>query len=164
MWKLATADALERLCLPDVDADAVAGLKFGEALPERLGMSTLASRLADLPSAERVLGEPAPASRSATSSHVRQELLILVRNRTIQAMVMMSASEAQGCPAGPAVPESREARKSRSPGTGRPVAIPGSPGRAAGAAAGAAPALDGAEAVHQLLAAAAAAPPRREGS
>ncbi len=58
MWKLATADAAERLCLPDVDDDAVAGLKFSEALPERLAMSTLASRLADLPSAERVLGEP----------------------------------------------------------------------------------------------------------
>jgi ATP-dependent Lhr-like helicase len=58
MWKLATADATERLCLPDVDADAVAGLKFSEALPERLAMSTLAARLADMPSAERVLGEP----------------------------------------------------------------------------------------------------------
>jgi ATP-dependent Lhr-like helicase len=58
MWKLATADATERLCLPDVDADAVAGLKFSEALPERLAMATLAARLADLPAASRVLSEP----------------------------------------------------------------------------------------------------------
>jgi ATP-dependent Lhr-like helicase len=58
MWKSATADAAERLCLPDVDDDAVTGLKFSEALPERLAVATLASRLADLPSAERVLAEP----------------------------------------------------------------------------------------------------------
>jgi ATP-dependent Lhr-like helicase len=58
MWKLAAAGAAERLCLPDVDNDAVAGLKFSEALPERLAIATLASRLADLPSAEAVLAQP----------------------------------------------------------------------------------------------------------
>jgi len=57
MWKLATADATERLCLPDVDDDAVAGLKFSEALPERLAVATLAARLSDLPAAERLLAE-----------------------------------------------------------------------------------------------------------
>jgi ATP-dependent helicase Lhr and Lhr-like helicase len=58
MWNLATTDATERLCLPEVDYDAVAGLKFSEALPERLAIATLAARLADLPSAEQILGEP----------------------------------------------------------------------------------------------------------
>jgi ATP-dependent Lhr-like helicase len=59
MWKAGTADAAERLCLPDVDQRALAGLKFNEALPERLAMATLAARLADLDAAERVLAEPA---------------------------------------------------------------------------------------------------------
>lgn len=58
LWKAATADATERLCLPDVDGDAVAGLKFSEALPDRLAEATLAARLADLASAARVLDEP----------------------------------------------------------------------------------------------------------
>lgn len=58
MRKLATADAAERLCLPDVDEDAVTGLKFSEALPQRLATATLAARLADLRSAKHVLGEP----------------------------------------------------------------------------------------------------------
>jgi ATP-dependent helicase Lhr and Lhr-like helicase len=58
MWKIATADATERLCLPDVDDRALAGLKFSEALPERLAAATLAARLADLDSAARILGEP----------------------------------------------------------------------------------------------------------
>lgn len=57
-WKLPTADVADRLCLPDVDEDAVTGLKFSEALPERLATATLAARLADLRSAEHVLGEP----------------------------------------------------------------------------------------------------------
>jgi hypothetical protein len=56
-WKLATADAVDRLCLPDVDEDAVVGLKFSEAPPERLAAATLATRTADLLSAERVLGD-----------------------------------------------------------------------------------------------------------
>jgi ATP-dependent helicase Lhr and Lhr-like helicase len=58
MWKLATADVADRLCLPDVDDEAVTGPKFSEALPERLATATLAARLADLSSAERILGEP----------------------------------------------------------------------------------------------------------
>jgi ATP-dependent helicase Lhr and Lhr-like helicase len=58
MWKAATADAAQRLCLPDVDDRALAGLKFNEALPKRLAAATMAARLADLDSAARVLGEP----------------------------------------------------------------------------------------------------------
>jgi ATP-dependent Lhr-like helicase len=58
MWKAATADAAERLCLPDVDQRALAGLKFNEALPERLATATLAARMADLDSAVKVLAEP----------------------------------------------------------------------------------------------------------
>jgi ATP-dependent Lhr-like helicase len=42
-----------------VDKRALAGLKFNEALPERLATATLAARLADLDSAARVLAEPA---------------------------------------------------------------------------------------------------------
>ena len=59
MWKAGTADAAERLCLPDVDQRALAGLKFSEALPERLATATLAARMADLDSAVRVLAEAA---------------------------------------------------------------------------------------------------------
>lgn len=59
MWKTGTADAAERLCLPDVDQRALEGLKFNEALPERLATATLAARLADLDSAAQVLTEPA---------------------------------------------------------------------------------------------------------
>jgi ATP-dependent Lhr-like helicase len=59
MWRAGTADAAERLCLPAVDQRALAGLKFNEALPERLATATLAARLADLDSAVRVLAEPA---------------------------------------------------------------------------------------------------------
>ena len=58
MWKAGTADASERLCLPDVDERALAGLKFSEALPERLATATLAARMADLDAAVRVLAEP----------------------------------------------------------------------------------------------------------
>jgi ATP-dependent Lhr-like helicase len=57
MWKAGTADAAERLCLPEVDQRALEGLKFSEALPERLASATLAARLADLDSAVQVLGE-----------------------------------------------------------------------------------------------------------
>jgi ATP-dependent Lhr-like helicase len=59
MWKAGTGDAAERLCLPDMDPRALAGLKFSEALPERLATATLATRLADLDSAAAVLAEPA---------------------------------------------------------------------------------------------------------
>ncbi|BFV56370.1 hypothetical protein KCMC57_up14740 [Kitasatospora sp. CMC57] len=58
MWKAGTADAVSRLCLPDVDVKAMRGLKFHEALPERLAMATLATRLSDLDSATAVLAEP----------------------------------------------------------------------------------------------------------
>ncbi|HUY48779.1 MAG TPA: DEAD/DEAH box helicase [Streptosporangiaceae bacterium] len=58
MWKAGTADAPERLCLPDMDQRALKGLKFNEALPERLATATLAARLADLDSASLVLAEP----------------------------------------------------------------------------------------------------------
>lgn len=59
MWKAETADAAERLCLPDVDQRALAGLKLSEALPERLATATLAARMADAGSAVKVLAEPA---------------------------------------------------------------------------------------------------------
>jgi ATP-dependent helicase Lhr and Lhr-like helicase len=59
MWTAGTADATQHLCLPDVDQRALTGLKFNEALPERLATATLAARLVDLDSAVRVLGEPA---------------------------------------------------------------------------------------------------------
>ena len=58
MWRTATSDAVERLCLAEVDEDAVDGLKFSEALPRRLAVATLAARLTDLRSASQVLGEP----------------------------------------------------------------------------------------------------------
>ena len=58
MWKAGSADASERLCLPDVDERALAGLKFNEALPKRLAVATLAARLADLDSALQTLAEP----------------------------------------------------------------------------------------------------------
>jgi ATP-dependent Lhr-like helicase len=58
MWKAGIADAGERLCLPDVDKRALAGLKFSEALPERLATATLAARMADLDSGAMVLAEP----------------------------------------------------------------------------------------------------------
>ena len=57
MWKAATGDAADRLCLPEIDERALAGLKFSEALPTRLATATLAARLADLTSAATVLGE-----------------------------------------------------------------------------------------------------------
>jgi len=59
MWQAGTADSAERLCLPDVDQRALAGLKFNEALPERLATATLAARIADVDSATCVLAEPA---------------------------------------------------------------------------------------------------------
>jgi ATP-dependent helicase Lhr and Lhr-like helicase len=58
MWKAATTDAAERLCLPEIDHDALNGLKFNEALPEHLATATLAARLADVEAAATVLGQP----------------------------------------------------------------------------------------------------------
>ncbi|MFD6754784.1 DEAD/DEAH box helicase [Micromonospora gifhornensis] len=57
-WRSLVADAAQRICLPEVNARALAGLKFGVALPERLARATLAARLADLPGAAAVLAEP----------------------------------------------------------------------------------------------------------
>jgi ATP-dependent Lhr-like helicase len=57
-WRTATADAVDRLCLPDVSKRAMAGLKFNTALPERLAIATLAARLADLEHAASALAEP----------------------------------------------------------------------------------------------------------
>ena len=48
-----------RLCLPEVDEKALAGLKFSEALPRHLAVATLAARLADLNHARAVLMESA---------------------------------------------------------------------------------------------------------
>ena len=47
----------DRLCLPEVDEKALAGLKFSEALPRHLAVATLAARLADLNHARAVLME-----------------------------------------------------------------------------------------------------------
>jgi ATP-dependent Lhr-like helicase len=57
-WRDATTDATERLCLPLPSEKALVGLKFSDALPKRLAMSTLAARLADLDGAAHVLKEP----------------------------------------------------------------------------------------------------------
>jgi ATP-dependent Lhr-like helicase len=53
-----SAGPAQAICLPDVDQRALTGLKFNEALPERLATATLAARLADVGSAARVLAEP----------------------------------------------------------------------------------------------------------
>ncbi len=58
LWSAATSDAASRVCLPAVDGKAVAGLKFTEALPQRLAEITLATRLADVEHAAAVLAEP----------------------------------------------------------------------------------------------------------
>ena len=57
-WRALIADADQRLCLPEVNQKALDGLKFSEALPERLALATLAARLADLDGATSVLQEP----------------------------------------------------------------------------------------------------------
>jgi ATP-dependent Lhr-like helicase len=51
-------DAVGSLTLPDIDARALRGLKFNEAIPERLADLTLAARLADFDGAASVLREP----------------------------------------------------------------------------------------------------------
>ncbi|MEU8651014.1 DEAD/DEAH box helicase [Streptomyces sp. NPDC048737] len=57
-WRAAVADAAAGLTLPEVDAHAVRGLKFAEALPPRLAQATLAARLADHEGARAALAEP----------------------------------------------------------------------------------------------------------
>jgi len=59
LWTASVTDAADRLCLPDVDERALAGLKFSEALPRRLAEATLAARMADLDGASAALGEQA---------------------------------------------------------------------------------------------------------
>lgn len=61
MWRSAreAVDPKGSLVLPDVDRRAVSGLKFSDALPERLAVATLAARLADFDGARAVLAEPA---------------------------------------------------------------------------------------------------------
>jgi ATP-dependent helicase Lhr and Lhr-like helicase len=60
MWKAATTDAAERPCIPEIDHDALTGLKFSEALPECLATATLAARLADTDAAATIVGQPGP--------------------------------------------------------------------------------------------------------
>jgi ATP-dependent Lhr-like helicase len=57
-WRSGIKGAAERLCLPEVNEKALAGLKFNSALPKRLAEATLAARLADLPSALATLRLP----------------------------------------------------------------------------------------------------------
>ncbi|MGW3993880.1 hypothetical protein ACWEF6_10355 [Amycolatopsis sp. NPDC004772] len=57
-WNAGIQETLDRICLPDVDERALAGLKFSDALPHRLAMATLATRLADLDAARELLLRP----------------------------------------------------------------------------------------------------------
>ncbi len=57
IWKVAVADAEDRLCLPMVDEDALKGLKFSAALPRHLAEATLSARIADLHGARRTINE-----------------------------------------------------------------------------------------------------------
>jgi hypothetical protein len=57
-WVSAIVAGAVCTCLPEVSKRALDGLKFSEALPERLAVATLAARLADVRGAERVLDEP----------------------------------------------------------------------------------------------------------
>ena len=56
-WRDVVDAVQDRLCLPEVDEKALAGLKFSEALPRHLAVATLAARLADLDHARFVLVE-----------------------------------------------------------------------------------------------------------
>ena len=56
-WRGVVDAVQDRLCLPEVDEKALAGLKFSEALPRHLAVATLATRLADLDHARAVLTE-----------------------------------------------------------------------------------------------------------
>lgn len=58
MWRAATADAADRICLPEVDERALAGLKFSEALPASLATATIASRIAGVGDARVALDTP----------------------------------------------------------------------------------------------------------
>ncbi|MHA6618930.1 helicase-related protein [Pseudonocardia sp. DLS-67] len=63
-WRSGTTDAVQRLCLPDVDDRALEGLKFSEALPATLARLTLAARMADLGRAAEVIQEQVRFVRS----------------------------------------------------------------------------------------------------
>ena len=56
-WRVVVDAVQDRLCLPEVDEKALAGLKFSEALPRHLAVSTLAARLSDIERAQAVLTE-----------------------------------------------------------------------------------------------------------
>jgi ATP-dependent helicase Lhr and Lhr-like helicase len=57
-WRHAASELKDRLCLPEIDEKALAGLKFSEALPRPLAVKTMATRLADLENSRSVLVEP----------------------------------------------------------------------------------------------------------
>ncbi|MGA5130174.1 DEAD/DEAH box helicase [Streptomyces olivoreticuli] len=59
-WRTACegAEGGAALVLPDVDHRAVRGLKFSAALPQRLAVATVATRLADFEGARAALAEP----------------------------------------------------------------------------------------------------------
>jgi ATP-dependent helicase Lhr and Lhr-like helicase len=56
-WRDVVEAVQDRLCLPEVDEKALAGLKFSDALPGPLAVKTLATRLADVEHARSVLVE-----------------------------------------------------------------------------------------------------------
>ncbi|GAA1754664.1 DEAD/DEAH box helicase [Streptomonospora arabica] len=58
-WKALREAATDRIALPEVDREALEGLKFNAALPDHLAARTLAARLADVDGARHVLKEPA---------------------------------------------------------------------------------------------------------
>ena len=58
LWATHTADAAERLCLPEIDDKALRGLKFSEALPPHVARTTVAQRLSATERAASVLNEP----------------------------------------------------------------------------------------------------------
>ena len=62
-WSAAVKELRDRLCLPEIDDKALSGLKFSDALPRHLAISTLATRLADLEKAAVVLDEPCRFTR-----------------------------------------------------------------------------------------------------
>lgn len=67
-WRQAFADASDRLYPPDVDAQAVKGLKFAEALPPGVAEKTLAARFSNGAGARAVLEEPTRFVRGLVGS------------------------------------------------------------------------------------------------
>ena len=62
-WRHVVDAVQGRVCLPEVDEKALAGLKFSDALPRQLAVATLAARLADVEHGQAVLVEPARFER-----------------------------------------------------------------------------------------------------